>query len=497
MSDGRNGYTPPADYRAPDFVRQWADTASRGADRIELEREQRARDGQRDAEQRAQDGQRALEQSSQDAQRAAGQAARDAQRAAEQLARDEGRAATSTAARATYDLDRSGEGAQRGLAYSHGSANDALQRRRAQTPAQAPSQAHSPEPGSQQALTPNPAPPLPPVSQAATPGVHPTPAVPKSRAAKGPAAKNAAHLGQPGFGPGFAIFAGLAAVVAAFLGYWIPVVIAILFSAGPIKRGFKSGSKGIAAAVLAILLLAAAAGVQILQVLPGTSSGDEDVSSESISESTPVGLEGDAIETGALPEFTLQAASPVGGYGEANLNVVLPEGIGQMAVLQVDDKVGGLTASMYSGDQVIGFEYVERATGGTAQWLINTEAAFAQSIGDDPAPLVVDSIMFMSEGEWTAEILPVSVLPSFDVALDGVGPGLYLYTGAGGDVSVTSSDYGRLSIAVHGSQFDYITAEIPETVAGTWSAGPAVLEVFEAEKIDGTPLPWSIQVTVV
>lgn len=190
----------------------------------------------------------------------------------------------------------------------------------------------------------------------------------------------------------------------------------------------------------------------------------------------------------------MQAGSPVGGYGEANLNVVLPEGIGQLAVLQVDDKVGGLTASMYSGDQVIGFEYVERATGGTAQWLINTEAAFAQSIGDDPAPLVVDSIMFMSEGEWTAEILPISVLPPFDTAVDGVGPGLYLYTGAGGEVSVTSGDYGRLAISVHGSQFDYITAEIPEVVATSWPAGPSVIEVSEATKIDGTPLPWNIQV---
>ena len=153
--DGRNGYTPPADYKAPDFVRQWSDSASRGADRIEQEREQRARDAQRDALQRAQDGQRALEQSSQDAQRAAGQAARDAQRTAEQIARDQGRAATSTAARATYDLNRVGEGAQRGLAYTHGSANDALLRRRAQcswtvqhAPAQLPSHRALPMPAS-------------------------------------------------------------------------------------------------------------------------------------------------------------------------------------------------------------------------------------------------------------------------------------------------------------------------------------------------------------
>ncbi|WP_271985001.1 hypothetical protein [Pseudoclavibacter terrae] len=370
MVEGRNGYTPPADYRAPDFVRQWSDSATRGADRIEQEREQRTRDGERDAAQRAQDGQRALEQSSQDAQRAAGQVARDAQRAAEQLARDEGRAATSTAARASYDLDRSGEGAQRGLAYSHGSANDALLRRRAQPPTQAPSSAPTPHPG--QAPSAGQAPVPPPAPQQATPGVDPTPAVPKSRAAKGPAAKNAAHLGQPGLGPGFAVFAGLAAVVSAFLGYWIPVVIAIMFSAGPIKRGFTSGAKGIAVSILAILLLAAGAAVQILQVLPGASGTDE---TEAVTESTPVGLEGDPIESGTLPEFTLQAGSPVGGFGEANLDVVLPEGAGQLAVLQVDDKVGGLSASMYSGDQVVEFQYLERATGGTAQWLINTQAA--------------------------------------------------------------------------------------------------------------------------
>ncbi|PPG43106.1 hypothetical protein [Pseudoclavibacter sp. RFBA6] len=489
MVEGRNGYTPPADYRAPDFVRQWSDSATRGADRIEQEREQRTRDGERDAAQRAQDGQRALEQSSQDAQRAAGQVARDAQRAAEQLARDEGRAATSTAARASYDLDRSGEGAQRGLAYSHGSANDALLRRRAQPPTQAPSSAPTPHP--RRAPSAGQAPVPPPAPQQATPGVHPTPAVPKSRAAKGPAAKNAAHLGQPGLGPGFAVFAGLAAVVSAFLGYWIPVVIAIMFSAGPIKRGFTSGAKGIAVSVLAILLLAAGAGVQILQVLPGASGTDE---TEAVTESTPVGLEGDPIESGTLPEFTLQAGSPVGGFGEANLDVVLPEGSGQLAVLQVDDKVGGLSASMHSGDQVVEFQYLEGATGGTAQWLINTQAAFEQSLGDDPTSLVVDRITIMSEGEWTAEILPVSVLPPFDVALDGVGPGLYLYTGAGGEASITSSDYGNFAMTVHGSEFDYITAEIPEVQARTWPAGPFVIEVVEANKIDGTPLPWSIQV---
>ncbi len=100
----------------------------------------------------------------------------------------------------------------------------------------------------------------------------------------------------------------------------------------------------------------------------------------------------------------------------------------------------------------------------------------------------------MSEGEWTAEILPVSVLPPFDVALDGVGPGLYLYTGAGGEASITSSDYGNFAMTVHSSEFDYITAEIPEVQARTWPAGPFVIEVVEANKIDGTPLPWSIQV---
>lgn len=489
--EGKNGYTPPADYRAPDFVRQWSDSATRGADRIEQEREQRTRDGERDAAQRAQDGQRALEQSSQDAQRAAGQAARDAQRAAEQLARDEGRAATSTAARATYDLDRSGEGAQRGLAYSHGSANDALLRRRAQLPTQAQAPSSAPAPPAGQVSSPGPAPTSPPAPQPTTPGVHPTPAVPKSRAAKGPAAKNAAHLGQPGLGPGAAVVAGLAAIVAAFLGYWIPVVIAILFSMAPIKRGFASGAKGIAAAILAILLLASAAFVQVVQVLPGAFGSDE---TEVSTESTPVELEGDPIESGTLPEFTLQAGNPVGGFGEANLDVVLPEGDGQLAVLQVDDKVGGLSASMYSGDQVVEFQYLERATGGTAQWLINTQAAFEQSFGDDPTSLVVDRITIMSEGEWTAEILPVSVLRPFDVALDGVGPGLYLYTGAGGEASITSSDYGNFAMTVHGSEFDYITAEIPEVQARTWPAGPFVIEVVEATKIDGTPLPWSIQV---
>lgn len=482
MVESRNGYTPPADYRAPDFVRQWADTASRGADRIEQEREQRARDGQRDAEQRAQGGQRALAQSSQDAQRAAGQVARDAQRAAEQLARDEGRAATSTAARATYDLDRVGEEAQRGLAYSHGSANEALLRRRAHLPSEAPAPvaAPSPAPGAQ------------PTAPAGPPSVASRPAVPKSAAAKGPAAKNAAHMGQPGLGAGFAVFAGLAAVVGALLGYWIPVIIAIMFSAGPIRRGFKSGAKGIAAALLAILLLAAAAGIQIVHVLPGASGDDE---SEVSAEATPIGLEGDAIETDPLPEYTLQSGTPVSGSGEARFDVVLPEGAGQLAVLQVEDKVGGLSASMFSGDQIVGFEYLDRPSGGTAQWLVNTEAAFAQSVGDDPTPLVTDGVTFLSDGEWTAEILPISVLPSFDAALDGAGPGLYLYTGAGGEVSVTSSDYGRLAMSVHGSQFDYITAEIPEVVSSSWSAGPSVIQISEAEKIDGSPLPWSIQVT--
>lgn len=485
--DGRNGYTPPADYKAPDFVRQWADTASRGADRIEQEREQRARDGQRDAEQRAQDGQRALAQSSQDAQRAAGQAARDAQRAAEQIARDEGRAATSTAARATYDLDRVGEGAQRGLAYSHGSANEALLRRRAQLPAQAP----SPAPNLAQATASNPAPVPPPVAQPTTPGVHPTPAVPKSRAAKGPAAKNAAHLGQPGLGAGFAVFAGLAAVVSAFLGYWIPVVIAIMFSAGPIRRGFTFGAKGIAAAVLAILLLAAAAGIQILQVLPGASGSDE---AQVSAETTPIGLEGDAIETDPLPELTLEPGAPLSGYGEANIEVVLPAGAGQLAVLDVVDTTGDLAFTVANPQAT---EHVEFGTGTpnrNTQWLVNTEGAAAQVRGEDPAPAATNNIQVISGGEWSMTILPIDALPAFDSTLAGEGAGLHLYTGAGGEAAITAGDYGKLQIYTHGAALDLIQSELPATETRAWQPGPMVVEVAEAKRIDGTPLPWSIEV---
>lgn len=484
MVDSRNGYTPPADYRAPDFVRQWSDAATRGADRIEQEREQRTRDGERDAAQRAQDGQRALEQSASDAQRAAGQAARDADRSAQQLALDAERSATSTAARATYDFDRSGEGAQRGLAYSHGSSNSALQRGPAASPVPVPVSA--PQQGSTAPATPR--------SHAQASPAHlavPTTSRKPRPASKGPAAKNAAHLGQPGLGVGFAVGAAVAAVFAAFIGWWIAVLLAIAASAGPIKRGFRSGAKGIAGALLAIVLLAAAAGIQVLQFVPGVFESGE---AESSTAPTPFGLEGDAVETGPAPEFGLTSGVPLSGSGEANISLDLPAGPGQLAVLDVYDGEGDLTLIVAGPEGTQQLEFGTGTPGETFQLLLNTEGADAQSRGADPTSVATNSVQVLSGTDWEITLATIDVLPSFDASLDAEGTGLYLYLGAGGEATITTGDYGALQIFTHGGQLDVIEAELPASEVRTWPAGPIVLEVTEARRLDGTPLPWSVQV---
>ncbi|PPG22747.1 MULTISPECIES: hypothetical protein [unclassified Pseudoclavibacter] len=474
MVESKNGYTPPADYKAPDFVRQWADTASRGADRIEQEREQRARDAERAAAQRAQDGQRALDQTSQDAQRSAGQSARDAQRAAEQLARDEGRAATSTAARATYDLDRVGEGAKRGLAYTHGGSQDAL--RRGSGPA-APSvsapfeAADAPQPTTAGQAPPPPLPPAP-SGRAARQGGRPT-------------------GNQPGLKPGLAVGAGVAAIVAALVGLWFGIVLALIFAAPSIRRGFRSGAKGVAVSILAILLFVVAAGIQLLQF---ASDSRESSAAESSATSTPVGLEGDAVVTDPVPELTLEPGVPLSGYGEANIDVLLPSGAGELAVLEVVDTMGDVTFLVANPQATEDVEFSSGIPGDTTQWLVNTAGADAAARGEDPTPVATNSIQVISGGVWEMTLSAVDVLPTFDATLSGEGAGLYLYTGAGGEAAISAGDYGKLQITTHGATPELTQVELPETVSRTWQPGPMVVEVEEARRIDGTPQPWSIQV---
>lgn len=475
MVESKNGYTPPEDYRAPDFVRQWSDTASRGADRLEQEREQRVRDAERAAAQRAQDGQRALDQTSQDAQRSAGQSARDAQRAAEQLARDEGRAATSTAARATYDLDRVGEGAKRGLAYTHGGSQDAL--RRGSGPAAPSTSAPFEAANAVQPPAAEQAPPPPPV-----------PPAPSARATRQGGRQTGS---QPGLKPGFAVGAGIAAVVSAIVGLWFGIVVTLIFAAPSIRRGFRSGAKGVAVSIFAILLFVVAAGIQLLQF---ASDSRESSAAESSTTSTPIGLEGDAVATDPVPELTLEPGVPLSGYGEANIEVLLPSGAGQLAVLEVVDTMGDVTFLVANPQATEDVEFSSGIPGDTTQWLVNTAGADAEARGEDPSPMATNSIQVISGGVWEMTLSAVDVLPTFDATLSGEGAGLYLYTGSGGEAAISASDYGKLQIRTHGATPEFLRVELPETVSRTWQSGPMVVEVEEASRIDGTPQSWSIQV---
>lgn len=485
MGDGKNGYTPPADYRAPDFVRQWSDSASRGADRIEQEREQRTRDAERDAAQRALDGQRAVGQSAQDAQRTAEQAARDAERNAQQLARDTERSTTSTAARATYDLDRSGEGAQRGLAYSHGSAGDAL--RRSQAPA----------------LSPAPVPAAVPAARA--PASTPTGAKASARAsASAPAAKvgkhtptatakNAANNARPGLKPSFAVLMGAVAVITSFMGLWIVVLFTLIAGLQLLGRGFRSGVKGVLTSLLASLLFVAAIGIQLAPMLADL-LGEEGASQAEVT--VPSEETSDDVEEPSSD--VLEVGSSVTGVGDAVLLLALPEDDGALAVLSITDLGGGLSfgegSPEASPDGQVGFSYVPTDPSGPHHYLINREGYFAQLMGDDPTSVATDHLVIESTGAWVAEILSVGSLPSFDTSMQGMGSGLFLYTGQGGEATFTLATEGRVEVATYGTTPDIMTMQAAGSQVMDFPAGPTVVHVMDGVGVRGTPYAWDIQV---
>ncbi len=291
--------------------------------------------------------------------------------------------------------------------------------------------------------------------------------------------------------------AGLAAVISAFLGFWIALVLALAAAAGPIKRGFSAGPKGIASSILAILLFVGAAGIQIQQWLPSSSDGGQSGSEQTGNEQTTGGLEGDAVETDPVPQFTLQSGTPVSGYGEASLDLVLPAGAEELAVLNIYDAVGDLTFSVSNPQTTVELQFGSGVPGESRQVLVNKEGAAALGLGRDPESVASSNLQIISGSEWEVSISTIDVLPAFETELDGAGPGLYLYTGGGGEAVVSSSEYGSLRVYTHSAVLDVIESDLPVNEARSWGPGPIVVEVAEASGIDGGPLPWSIRVTAV
>ncbi|MGO2110957.1 MAG: hypothetical protein ACTH31_05030 [Pseudoclavibacter sp.] len=271
--------------------------------------------------------------------------------------------------------------------------------------------------------------------------------------------------GKPNVGMTLAMLIGMGLLVLAFFdapGFVWPV--AIVLGIGCIIQLVNRGGAKVRAAITLVLVAA----TLIVQIVV-SSGAVENVFDGGGGNSAGGG--DDTLDVGANPT--------IDGSGNAQLDVVLPDGDATPAVIEV-----------VSYDETVRVSEVDAERDDSSRvytgYSEDTGLAPINAVGDLPTV----ALEIESDGEWTITLSSVDSLRSFDDEITGNGNDLIYYTGDGGDAVFTMSVEDSFSIDTYAGDEDWWYSNMGATsLTRPFASGPVLImiESYDAWAISVGP----------